>query len=148
MLADIDETNATAVANRIVSSGGSAIYLRLNVTSDSGWRDVITQTVKTYGKLNVLVNNAGISLGHDIEDTTLDEWNLIMMSTQPGILRHEARDSSNKQNGEMCSIINRSSIDGQIGEAVFCVLCIQGRGYDIQNLLPLGVAAKGYKIPD
>lgn len=148
VLADIDETNATAVANEIVSSGGSAIYLRLNVTSDSGWRDVIAQTVKTYGKLNVLVNNAGISLGHDIEDTTLDEWNLIMNVNATGVflgMKHAI--AAMKQNGEMCSIINRSSIDGQIGEADLFAYCASKGAVTIATKsAALGVAAKGYKI--
>jgi NAD(P)-dependent dehydrogenase (short-subunit alcohol dehydrogenase family) len=104
--------------------------------------------VRRYGKLNVLINNAGISLGHDVEETTLDEWNQVMAVNATGVflgMKHGIR--AMKENGEPCSIVNRSSIDGQIGEPGLLAYCAsKGAVTVMTKSAALAVGAKGYRI--
>lgn len=72
MVTDVDEDAARAVAQEI---GGE--YLRHDVRSEQDWQAVIERTVARYGKLDVLVNNAGIVVPADIESATLEQYRLI-----------------------------------------------------------------------
>jgi len=56
------------LAEDIKNEGGEAIFMKLDVTKESEWREVIGEVIRKYGKLNILVNNAGISLGKTIRD--------------------------------------------------------------------------------
>src|SRR2546428_6360287 len=56
----------------------SATYVHLNVTQELDWRAAVATAVQTYGKLDVLVNNAGILLRAKIEDTSEADWDRIM----------------------------------------------------------------------
>ncbi len=96
----------------------------------------------------MLVNNAGISLGHDVEETTLEEWDHLMGINATGVflgMKHAI--AAMKDNGEPCSIINRSSIDGQIGEAgLFAYCASKGAVTIMTKSAALATGAKGYTI--
>ena len=66
VLGDVNEIEGAKVVEEILRAGGAATFMKLDVSSEDDWRRVVAETVKLYGKLTVLVNNAGISLGHDI----------------------------------------------------------------------------------
>ncbi len=74
ILADKAETKGKALAEEIKHTGGNATFLTLDVTSESDWQSVINIIIEEYDGLDVLVNNAGITLIKPIEATTLEEW--------------------------------------------------------------------------
>src|SRR3990172_2210174 len=78
VVADIDEPGGRAIVDEIRRAGNEAIFLKLDVTSEDDWKRVIAETRNAYGKLNVLINNAGVSIGKGVEDTTLKDWNFVM----------------------------------------------------------------------
>lgn len=57
---DIQFEAVSKTVEEIKADGGDAIAIRHNVSSEEDWDNVIKETVETYGKLNILVNNAGI----------------------------------------------------------------------------------------
>ena len=71
VIADIDEGRGTALAERL---GERALFLRLDVCDEANWQDAIAATVKTFGALHVLMNNAGIEPVGTIEDITFAQW--------------------------------------------------------------------------
>lgn len=148
VLGDVNETEGAKVVEEIRQAGGEATFMKLDVSSEDDWRRVVAETVKLYGKLTVLVNNAGISLGHDIEETTLDEWNHVMSINSTGVfLGLKYGIEAMKANGEGCSIINRSSVDGQVGEAgLFAYCASKGAVTVMTKSAALAVGAKGYSI--
>jgi 3(or 17)beta-hydroxysteroid dehydrogenase len=137
-----------AVVDEICASGGDAMFVKLDVSSEEDWKRAIKETIAAYGKLNVLVNNAGISLGHDVEETTLDEWNEVMAVNAMGVflgMKHAI--AAMKDLGEACSIVNHSSIDGQVGEAgLFAYCASKGAVTIMTKSAALAVGAKGYRI--
>ncbi len=148
IVADIDEAHGSEVAQEILRGGGKALFIRLDVSSEENWQALIDEVLKTHGKLNILVNNAGISHIAGVETTTLDGWNRTMAVNATGVflgMKHAIQ--AMKDSGESCSIVNRSSIDGQVAEAeVFAYCASKGAVTVMTKSAALYCGAKGYKI--
>ncbi len=85
VIADILEDEGRQTEAEINETGGDAIFIRLDVTQQSDWDAAIERTVREFGKLDVIVNNAGIVSGFSIEDTTVEEWDRIMDVNAKGV---------------------------------------------------------------
>ena len=124
VIGDINKDAGEALAKQICDEGHEACFMKLDTTDEENWKQVFSAAIEKYGKVNICVNNAGVSLGKDICDTTLEEWNWIMNINSTGVfLGTKYAIEYMKDNGEKNSIVNRSSIDGQIGEAGLCAYC-------------------------
>src|SRR5262249_21768310 len=75
---DILDEEGRRVEAEIRAAGGEVTYVHLNVTSEADWRAAVDTAERQYGRLNVLVNNAGILIRKSIEETTEDDWDRIM----------------------------------------------------------------------
>ena len=73
VLGDVLDEEGKGVEAEIRQSGGEATYVHLDVTREADWRSAVETSVDRYGKLDVLVNNAGILIIGSIEDTTEEE---------------------------------------------------------------------------
>ena len=74
---DIDELKGPEVVARIRKSGGEAIFLHQDVTSEPRWAEVMSEIAGRFGRLDILVSNAGIGIGvPSITDMTLEQWRL------------------------------------------------------------------------
>ena len=138
----------TALAESINKMGGEATFFKLDVTKESDWREVIDKVIRKYGKLNILVNNAGVSLGKTIEDTSLDEWNWVMDINSTGVfLGTKYAIEAMKNNGELCSIINISSTAAIVGEAHLVAYCAsKGAVRSLTKAAAISCAEAGYTI--
>jgi len=148
VVADINEKEGGRVAEEIRRNGGEAIFVRLDVTDEEDWKSLMRETLSKYGKLNVLVNNAGISEIADIESTALEDWNRTMAVNATGVfLGTKYAIMTMKGNGELCSIINRSSIDGLVAEPdLFAYCASKGAVTTMTKSAALSCGAKGYGI--
>jgi 3alpha(or 20beta)-hydroxysteroid dehydrogenase len=93
-----------------------AQYVHLDVRSESEWQSTIDAIVARYGRIDVLVNNAGIDLAKRFEQTTLDDWERVVAINQTGVflgMRTVARAMIAANRGG--SIINISSVAGMEG---------------------------------
>ena len=83
-VADVRDDDGRRVVAEIKEAGGEATFFHLDVTSPEEWDQVVEQIVATYGKLNILVNNAGIS-GSSQDDLMGEEgWDLLMKVNSRG----------------------------------------------------------------
>src|SRR5512138_615342 len=71
VVTDVDEAAVAIIAEEITRQGRQAISAKLDVTSEFEWSRVIDKTIETFGRLDVLVNNAGVIIYKKIEDTSL-----------------------------------------------------------------------------
>ena len=141
-------SEGTALAENIRKEGGEATFIKLDVTNEDEWKEVLGEVIKKYGKLNILVNNAGVSLAKKIEDTSLDEWNWLMNINSTGVfLGTKYAIEAMKKNGEPCSIINISSVDAMVGEAGLPAYCAsKGAVRSLTKSVALSCAEAGYNI--
>lgn len=77
ILADIDE-QGEATAEAIRDEGASASFIRLDVTSEEDWQSLVRQAIAAHGRVDGLVNNAGVGGSRRIELTTLEDYERIM----------------------------------------------------------------------
>ena len=110
-----DEGRQTEAA--INEVGGECLFVRLDVTSEESWADAVAATIARFGKLNILVNNAGVVARGILEDTTVEEWDRVMDINAKGVFlgTKAAIPELRKVGGG--SIINISSISGMVGQA-------------------------------
>ena len=114
-IGDVLEEEGRRVAAEIGEAGGQAVFVSLDVTSEAQWNDAITATVERFGGLHVLVNNAGIGGGGNVEQTTEAEWDRTMDINAKGVfLGTKAAIPAMRQSGGG-SIINISSQLGIVG---------------------------------
>ena len=121
-IGDILDTEGKQVEAEINDSGGECLFVHLDVISEEGWLHAVESTVARFGKLDVLVNNAGIgsTRGTDgqrvtIENLTEGQWDRVMDVNAKGIFlgTKYAIPEMRKVGGG--SIINISSIAGLVG---------------------------------
>lgn len=112
---DINEAQAKVTADAIASNGNQAIALQQDVCSETDWNTVIGQIHEQFGRLDVLVNNAGIAHAGTAEDETLEGWRKIQAVNMEAVfLGTRVAIEAMKERGG--SIVNISSIEGIIGE--------------------------------
>jgi NAD(P)-dependent dehydrogenase (short-subunit alcohol dehydrogenase family) len=115
VVTDVDAAGAEKTAADIRASGGTALALAQDVTSEARWREVIASAVSSYGKLDILVNNAGIAVLKPILDLTLDDWSRqIDVNLTSVFLGCKYALAQMKQSGGG-AIINMSSVAGLVG---------------------------------
>lgn len=95
--------------------GYDVTYVHLDVTSESDWESAVQAAVAAYGKLDILLNNAGILIRKNIEETTEEDWDRIFAVNAKGVfLGTRAAIPAMRANGGG-SIINISSTAGLVG---------------------------------
>lgn len=114
-LADVDQGLGNDVVTGIRQAGGKAEFVLLDVTSEVQWRDAVAQVVKRAGRIDALVNNAGILVLKPVQDTTNEEWDRIFDVNVRGVfLGTRAVVPAMREAGKGC-IVNISSIYGLVG---------------------------------
>ena len=117
VLGDVLDAELEETAELIRGRGGRVLPLRLDVTQESDWESIVTAAGSEFGRLDVLVNNAGIVHTGGVEDTTLEDWNRVVAVNQTGVwLGMRAAIPAMRRAGGG-SIVNISSIFGIIGSA-------------------------------
>lgn len=116
VVADIDDDSATDLVSEIADDGGTAAFWHMDVTSEDEVREVFIKVEEGFGRLDVLVNNAGISgVDKPTHEITVDEWEKVIAVNVGGVFlcTREALPIMRRQKSG--SIINLSSIYGIIG---------------------------------
>jgi len=115
ILGDVLEADGKTVEQQIRATGGEATFVRLDVTSEADWEHAVATAERLYGRLDVLVNNAGIGGGNPIEHTTVDEWERTMAINAKGVFLGTRAAIPAMRRAGGGSIINISSQLGLVG---------------------------------
>jgi NAD(P)-dependent dehydrogenase (short-subunit alcohol dehydrogenase family) len=115
VLGDVLEEEAHAVETEIRKAGGDAVAVRLDVRSEADWKHAVDTTVNRFGKLDVLVNNAGVGGPGRVETVTLEEWNRVMDVNATGVFLGTRAVIPAMRRAGGGSIVNISSQLGLVG---------------------------------
>ncbi|MCH7746127.1 MAG: glucose 1-dehydrogenase [Chloroflexi bacterium] len=115
VIADVLEDEGRKVEAEINDSGGSALFVKLDVTKESEWLNAVETAVRSFGKLNVLVNNAAIIRSERVLETTEQIWDDVMSVNAKGVFLGTKSAIPEMQKVGGGSIINISSGAGLTG---------------------------------
>ena len=115
LVGDILETEGQQTANDIATAGGTARFVRLDVTSEADWQQAVNTAVTQFGALHILVNNAGTGEPGTVEDVSLDEWNRVMNVNSTGVFLGTKTAIPALRHAGGGAIVNMSSQLGLVG---------------------------------
>jgi len=147
VITDRKAEGAQDVLEDIRQSGGAAIFVQQDVSKEEDWQRIMKEAVDRFGKLDVLVNNAGVGAGKSIEDITLEEWRWVMSVNLDGVFlgTKYAIEAMRKNGGG--SIINMSSIEGMVGDSRMVAYDASKGGLrTLTKSAALHCAKRGYNI--
>lgn len=116
VIADMLETDGKKLADEIVAANGTALFRRLDVTNEAEWRATIDAAIEQFGRLDILVNDAGISGSAEADLLDSAAWQRIMAVNATGTFlgMKFAIPVMKKAGGG--AIVNISSISGITGQ--------------------------------
>ena len=115
VIADLLEDEGRATEAMIAESGGKALFVNLDVTSEDSWGNAVQAAVASFGKLDILVNNAGVSRRFGVEETSAQEWDYVMDVNVKGVFLGTKAAIPEMRKAGGGSIINISSQLGLVG---------------------------------
>jgi acetoin reductase-like protein len=126
-VADIDKENATKVAQQVSALGCESEALAVDVRKPEQIAGMIEQTVARFGRIDVLVNNAGVIRVRSVMDTTPEDWDQVQSVNARGLFfavqagARQMLTQSPMGEGRPCGkIINMASIAGRGGRKLMC----------------------------
>jgi len=144
VLTDRDESQSRSALEALAPR---TAFHKLDVTREDEWIAVIDAVVSDFGRIDILLNSAGVSLLKDIESTTLDEWRALMAVNLDGTFlgcKHAVRVMKDCGGG---SIVNMSSVAGLIGAGNLAAYSASKGGVRLlTKSVALHCARKGYNI--
>ena len=130
------------LAGEIGARGGRAVVVEADITSAEAAREAVERTVRELGRLDVLINNAGVMLLGPIVDAPVEEWERMVDINLRGLLHttHAALPyllrAAEQEPRRVADIVNVSSVAGRIARS----------GSGVYNLTKFGVVAFGESL--
>jgi 3alpha(or 20beta)-hydroxysteroid dehydrogenase len=115
---DVRDDEGKKVETGIRAVGGDAVYVHLDVTSEADWQNAVQTALARHGRLDVLINNAAITIPRvPIEERTAEEWDRVMAVNAKGVFLGTKHAIPAMRRGGGGSIVNISSVAG-IGQSL------------------------------
>ena len=114
-IGDVQEEEGTELAETISAKGGAAEFLPLDVASEAAWEEVVAGLLDRHGRIDVLVNNAGVIDSESIVDEAIETWHRVLSINLTGVflgMRMVLPGMCERRSG---SIVNTSSTWGLVG---------------------------------
>jgi NAD(P)-dependent dehydrogenase (short-subunit alcohol dehydrogenase family) len=150
VIADVDAEGGRRTAEELGRDGSTAVFEAMDVTDDDSVRDTIATVVARFGRLDIMVNNAGVLQRRtptDVDELELDDFLRVMAVNVTGVflcMKHALRHMKPQGSG---SIINLSSTAGMKpgpGGAAYC--SSKSTVLGLTKTVALEVAAKGIRV--
>lgn len=156
VIADLDEDKGASLVADIRESGGTAQFIRCDVSSDSDVQAMVAFALSTYGRLDAAFNNAGINTGNRLlVDLELEQWNRGLAVNLTSVflcMKHQIPVMLEQGGG---AILNTSSTSGVVGNAMApdyvaakhgvvgitraAAIEVSGQGIRVNALIPGGI---------
>lgn len=123
VVTDVDDAGGAETVKSIEAAGGQARYLHQDVTEEPRWRDVIEDIRSQEGRLDVLLNNAGIGIGVSVTEMTLEDWRRQTAVNLDGVFlgtKHAIPLMAESGGGSMINLSSVAGLGGFPGLAGYC----------------------------
>jgi 3(or 17)beta-hydroxysteroid dehydrogenase len=144
IVCDVDETAGAAVAEGL---GPAAAFLRLDVRHEAEWISKLEEADRRWGRLDVLVNNAGVVRLGTIEDTSEEDYRAVMAVSADGVFfgcKHGVPRIAHSGGG---AIVNLSSINAILGNPPVTAYCAaKGAVAALTRAVAVHCKTQGYAI--
>ena len=115
VVADIDLDSAAKVAERLRSDHSKAISVKTDVSKSDDVRLLIEKTLQEFGRIDIMVNNAGVDSGVGVENMSKEEWDRVMDINLWGVFlgcKHASEPMKRQKRGK---VVNVSSLSAKTG---------------------------------
>ncbi|MCS7133028.1 MAG: SDR family oxidoreductase [Aigarchaeota archaeon] len=119
---DIAEDKAEEAAQKIRSEGGDALAFQGDVTSRGRIEEIVSEVIRKFGKIDILVNNVGIYRGKPFWEESLDIWELLFRVNVLGIVipsQAVVPHMMERRSGVILNISSKAAIVGEPGHAAY-----------------------------
>jgi len=123
VVTDVQDDGGRDCAAKIKQGGGDAVYMRHDVANEEAWTSVIAEVRNRFGRLDVLVNNAGIAIAGPITEMTLADWRRQESINLDGVFLGTKHALPLMRASGGGSIVNISSLAGLKGSANLAGYC-------------------------
>tara|TARA_R100000005_G_scaffold95557_2_gene77592 strand:+ start:87078 stop:87896 length:819 start_codon:yes stop_codon:yes gene_type:complete len=146
-LSDIEPDKGAALAAEMTAAGHDVFYQDLDVTNPQEWQQIVDAVSHRWGKLDILVNSAGIGRAKGLLDMTYDFWQNTMRINMDGTFLGTQAAVDRMKDGDGGSIINISSVLGISGMTNLTAYCAsKGAVRLFSKAAAIECAEKGYKV--
>jgi NAD(P)-dependent dehydrogenase (short-subunit alcohol dehydrogenase family) len=152
VIGDVLADRARETVKEITDAGGKALALALDVTTEASWTAAVAAATKQFGKLDIVVNNAGIFLGKDLMDATMEDWSRLVAVNMTGVwlgtkVCAPALAESGKASRHGSAIVNLASIAGMVGSQLDPLYSMTKGGVTLfTKSTALSFGRKGWRI--
>lgn len=110
VIADWDEVNGPKTAEELRQNGGEAIFIKCDVSNEDQVKAMVEKTIQNYGRIDVLVNNAGVGIYKSVLEATSQDWDLCLNVNLKGVFLCSKYVIPYMQKQGKGNIINISSV--------------------------------------
>jgi NAD(P)-dependent dehydrogenase (short-subunit alcohol dehydrogenase family) len=123
VVADTDGDAARQVAGRLEQSGTSALAVPVDVANEAEVVRLIDSIVAEYGRVDYMINNAGIAIGGDSRDLSMQQWRRVLDVDLLGVVYgtvHAYQVMARQGHGHIVNVSSLSGLVPQPGNAAYC----------------------------
>ncbi|QJX80056.1 SDR family NAD(P)-dependent oxidoreductase [Priestia megaterium] len=117
VVTDFNVTAGKAVEKKLKEKTDDVLFIQVNVADEKSVENLVAETVKAFGKVDVLINNAGVGVLAETHELTFEDYNKVISVNQNGVFfaaKYAIREMLKTGGG---SIVNTASILGHVGQA-------------------------------
>ena len=147
VIADINEQSGKLVEEELKKNEADVLFINVNVAEEKSVENLVNETVNKYGKVDILINNAGIGGLTPTHTLTFEQYNKIISVNQNGVFlaaKHAIREMLKTGGG---CIVNTASILGTVGHPeAFAYTASKGAVLNLSKTLALEYADKNIRV--
>lgn len=147
VIADLNEEAGSLLADKMKKGEKEVIYMKVDVTNEEMVRQMVAATIHSFGKVDILFNNAGIGSTQPSEEVSMEDWRNMLSVNLDGVFlaaKHVIKYMRKNGGG---SIVNNASILGHVGQgATLAYSASKGAVVNLTKTLALEYASENIRV--
>jgi NAD(P)-dependent dehydrogenase (short-subunit alcohol dehydrogenase family) len=123
ILSDVNDAAGATAAAELRASGGQVVYIHADITRDDDVRRLVAAAAERFGRLDIVVNNAGVVAVQTVEESSVEDWDRVMAINVRSIFlttKHALPHLRAAGGGSILNVASVSSFVGQQGTPAYC----------------------------